>query len=163
MAVVEVHIGVWTQLSHDAHLPLIDAETRLQNGFVLLVFFVYLDAIVAAQPQPNLLAWNAKPIVCVDLCGVETLFEILDELVVQPFQIVTLEDAVGGLPIPVTMVDMIAIALVVVAHLVPFNTELLMALKRQIRRQSGVVVNGQGERLDVLVEDLLSLRVKSEE
>ena len=94
---------------------------------------------------------------------VEALLVVLDELVVESLQPVALKEAVGGLPVPVAMVDVVAIALVVVAHLVPFDVEVLPSGQRQVGREQRVVVDGQGERLDVGVEDLLRLRVKSEE
>ena len=80
----------------------------------------------------------------VDLCGVETLLVILDELVVHAYQIVALEDAVRRLPIPIAMVDVVAVTLVVVAHLIPLNIDVLRSSECEIRRQSGVVVNSQG-------------------
>ena len=61
------------------------------------------------------------------------------------------------------MVDVIDVALVVVAHLVPLDDEMLPASEGQIRRQGRVIVDGQGKCPHVLVEDLLNLRVKSEE
>ena len=160
MPVVEVNVGIAADLSDDACLAFIDAETGFKHGLVLLIFFINKDTIVAAQSESYLLRRDAKPIVRIDLCGIETLLKVLDELVVQAFEEVAFEDVVGHVPIPIAMVDVVAVALVVVAHLVPLDIDILTPTECEIRRQGGVIVDGQGQGLDVSVEDLLGLREK---
>ena len=98
----------------------------------------------------------------IDLRRVETLLEVFYELVVESLEEVTLEDAVGGLPVPVAMVNVIPVALVVVAHLVPFDGEMLSASEGHIGRQRRVIIDGQGQRPHIPSEDLLGLSLKSE-
>ena len=142
MTVVEVDIGIAAQLGDDASLAFINAETSFQNGRIFLVLFVNENTIVATQAQTNLFRGNTKLVVRIDLCSVKTLLEIFDKLVVQAFKVVTLEDAICHIPIPITMVNMVTIALVIVAHLVPFDVDILAACIKEIWRQSGVVIDG---------------------
>ena len=144
MVAIEVYVCIAAQLCHDARFLFVDAETRFEHRRVFISVIILLkdtDTIVAAEPKPEFAIGDAQAVVRIDLCGVETLLKVLDELVVKSFEEVALEDAVCWLPIPVTMVNVVDVALVVVAHLIPLYVDVLSASERHIGRQSGVVVN----------------------
>ena len=162
MAVVEVDIGIAAQLGYDACLFLVKTKAGFEYRLFFHILLVNANTIVATQTQTEFLIRNTKPIVCVDLCGVETLFEVFYELVVKSLQEIAFEEAFCRLPIPVAMVYVIVITLVVVAHFVPFDVNVLATVKGHIWRQRGVVVHGQHQCPHILVEDLLRLSMRCE-
>ena len=61
------------------------------------------------------------------LGGIETLLVVLDGLVVEAVEVVGLKEAVGGLPLSIAMFYVVAVAVVVVAHLVEANLDVPLA------------------------------------
>lgn len=159
---IEVDVGIAAHLRIDACHLLVDAETRLEHGGVLVTVVILLidtQTVVAAQAEPKFLVGDAQAVVRVNLRRIETFLKVLDELVVESFQKITLKDAVRWLPIPVAMVYVVDVALVVVAHLIPFDVYVLPASKRHIWWQSRVVIYSEGKRPHIFVEDLLGLGI----
>ena len=160
MGLVEVHVGVAAHVQGHGHLRAEQREACLQHGFLAGATLVGTDAhaVVARQPQADILVGETEAVVGVELCGVETGLIVLDGLAVEALEVVALEDVLRRCPVGIAELHLIDIARVVVREFV--EADLHRRSQTGDGRLQRVVVDHHAHGPDLLAERTGHLRLK---
>lgn len=157
VGIVEVNVGVAADFGANAGVLLADTETGFKDRVVdVLSLFVEEHTVVAAHPQTGLFVGEGNAVVGVELDGVETGLIVLHRLVVVALQEIAFENALRGCPVGLAVLDVVDVAVVFVAHLVPTYLDVLeLAHLQDGWKERIVIYDGLESPYLLVVDDVL--------